>query len=220
MRFVNASTCSLYGASAAVIPDETFPISPLSLYGETKAQAEAMVADIGGINLRFATVYGPSPQFRTDLLIHTFIQTAIQRMHLRLFEPHALRPFLHIVDAARAICFALRSENMPPGLYNVGSDESTVSKLELAERVRTLTPVNVVIDLLERDRDGRTYRVNFDRLRRTRFQISKTLDAGLAETLQFMEEKNQLKSADTGNIDVLSTRRASGTFASPACRPH
>ena len=56
---VYASTGSTYGRCETVATEET-PIDPLTLYGRTKRDAEALVAEKGGVGLRFATAFGLS----------------------------------------------------------------------------------------------------------------------------------------------------------------
>jgi nucleoside-diphosphate-sugar epimerase len=61
------NTNSQYGSSTEIITEES-PFKPLSLYAETKCDAEKAVLDSGnGIALRLATVFGMSYRMRMDL---------------------------------------------------------------------------------------------------------------------------------------------------------
>jgi nucleoside-diphosphate-sugar epimerase len=112
------------------------------------------------------------------------------------------------------ISYALHSEHISEGTYNVGSDESTVSKLELAERVTVLTPLEILIDHFEKDRDGRTYRVKFEKLKQTRFQMGQTLDAGLRETLAFIRDRRGSDSSGRAHWDITTATPAPRSFGS------
>ena len=60
------NTNSQYGSSTELITEES-PFKPLSLYAETKCDAEKSVLDSGnGIAMRLATVFGMSYRMRID----------------------------------------------------------------------------------------------------------------------------------------------------------
>ena len=64
------STGSNYGKVTDICTEES-PLNPLSLYGETKTEAEHMLMERGNvIAYRFATAFGVSPRLRLDLLIN------------------------------------------------------------------------------------------------------------------------------------------------------
>ena len=69
------STGSNYGAITNEICTEQTPLNPLSLYGEIKTRAEALIYNRGNsVCYRFATAYGVSPSMRDDLLVNDFVK--------------------------------------------------------------------------------------------------------------------------------------------------
>ena len=66
-KFLVPNTNSQYGSSETIITEES-PFNPLSLYAQTKCDAEKRVLEWGnGISLRLATVFGVSYRQRMDL---------------------------------------------------------------------------------------------------------------------------------------------------------
>jgi nucleoside-diphosphate-sugar epimerase len=181
---VHVSTCSVYGKTVADTLRETATPEPLTLYGRTKLEAERLAAAVGGINLRLTTVYGPSPRMRLDLLIHNFCKIALTRGKLALFDPAALRPFLHVEDAVASMIFAVENwGSMSGSIYNVGSDASTVSKLELVSMIDRLVPLDFVIDATQADPENRQGHVCFESIEACGFSTRHPLASGLAETI-------------------------------------
>jgi nucleoside-diphosphate-sugar epimerase len=181
---VHVSTCSVYGKTIADTLRETATAEPLTLYGRTKLAAEQLATSVGGINLRLTTVYGPSPRMRLDLLIHNFCKIALTHGKLALFDPAALRPFVHIEDAVASMIFALENwGTMSGSIYNVGSDASTVSKLELVRMIDRLVPLNFVIDETQADPENRQSHVCFDSIEACGFSTRHPLASGLADTI-------------------------------------
>ena len=75
---VYPTTNSGYGTRTGdLFCTEETPLEPISLYGRTKTEAEAVVlASATAITLRLATVYGMSPRMRIDLLVNHFTYAA------------------------------------------------------------------------------------------------------------------------------------------------
>ena len=87
-RLVYASTGSNYGEVEGICTEGT-PLNPLSLYGRTKTEAEAMMLDsLNSVSLRFATAFGIAPRLRLDLLINDFAWQALHQKYLVVYEKH------------------------------------------------------------------------------------------------------------------------------------
>jgi nucleoside-diphosphate-sugar epimerase len=105
------TTNSGYGTqSGEIFCTEDTPLEPISLYGRTKTEAEAIVLDSpNSITLRLATVFGMSPRMRIDLLVNHFVYAAVTDRYLVVFEKHFKRNYVHIRDVAN--CFIHCIEN-------------------------------------------------------------------------------------------------------------
>lgn len=166
-----ASTGSCYGTHAG-LADESTPISPLTRYGRTKAEGERLVLDVGGIVLRFATLYGLSPRMRWDLLPNDFAKRGVQQHELRVYDPQARRPFLHVEDAATALRYLLaaaRHATAPTGIYNIGCDTLNLTKEAVAQEVERLTHCTVTT-VEGTDPDGRDYAASYEKIQRLGWQ--------------------------------------------------
>ena len=181
---VLASTLSCYGAVPEGCCSEDTPARPVSHYGRTKLEAEALVlASPMGIALRLATVYGLSPRMRPDLLVNAFVRMLVRGEPLEVYEPEARRAFLHVRDAAAAFRFVLgRAPKLAGRLFNVGDERQNFSKRELAERVRRRFPAARVSYAAEgRDEDRRDYAVSFARFRSEGYRTRVSLEQGIEE---------------------------------------
>ena len=83
------STGSNYGVVTDICTEET-PLNPLSLYGETKTEAELLLMERGNVvAYRFATAFGASPRMRLDLLVNDF-STSASKMVILLYMKSTL----------------------------------------------------------------------------------------------------------------------------------
>jgi nucleoside-diphosphate-sugar epimerase len=92
------TTNSGYGTqSSEVFCTEDTPLEPISLYGQTKVQAETLLLQAPNvISLRLATVFGISPRMRLDLLVNHFVHAAVTDGYLVIFEKEFKRNYVHI----------------------------------------------------------------------------------------------------------------------------
>ncbi|MBI4132328.1 MAG: NAD(P)-dependent oxidoreductase [Candidatus Sungbacteria bacterium] len=181
------ATDSSYGSQPGIICTEDTPLAPLSLYAETKVESEREVlSSPNGVSLRLATVFGASPRMRLDLLVNHFVHTAVTDGALVVFEKDFRRQFVHVRDVADAFCFAIDNVGRMAGrAFNVGRDDSNVSKGELALRIKEHVP-GLLVHFADvgTDPEGRNFVVSHARLNALGFEATKTLDFGIRELVK------------------------------------
>jgi nucleoside-diphosphate-sugar epimerase len=182
------TTNSGYGTKSGetYCTEETL-LEPVTLYGQTKVEAEAALLQIPNvITLRLATVFGLSPRMRIDLLVNQFVYSAVTDGYIVIFEKDFKRNYVHIRDVADCFVHCIeRADRMTGRPYNVGLDEANLSKGELALKVREYVP-NFYIHFSETgsDPDRRNYVVSNQRLREAGFVARRSLDQGIQELLK------------------------------------
>jgi nucleoside-diphosphate-sugar epimerase len=166
---------------------EETPLRPISLYGETKVEAEKAVLDAGNsLSFRLATVFGVSPRMRMDLLVNDFVWRALHDSAVVLYEAHFKRNFIHIRDVAAAFLHGLAHfDTMKGGPYNVGLSDANLSKRELCEKIRTHLPRFAFTEAaVGKDVDQRDYIVSNEKIERTGFRAAFNLDDGIRELIR------------------------------------
>ena len=197
-RFVFASTCSNYGKmkDTEAFVEEASELAPVSLYAETKVAVERSILAESQINgfcptlLRFATVYGVSPRMRFDLTVNEFTLEMVGRGRLVVFGEQFWRPYVHVVDAARAVAAVLDAPaaEVRREVFNVGATEENYRKLDLVELVRRHAP-EAAVEFVQKKEDPRDYRVSFTKVKeRLGFTLTKTVPDGIAEVARLIRD--------------------------------
>lgn len=196
------NTNSQYGSSETIITEES-PFNPLSLYAQTKCDAEKAVLDNGnGISLRLATVFGVSYRQRMDLLVNDFVYRAFTDEFLVLFESHFLRNYVHVRDVAKAFVHLIENyDTCNNNAFNVGLTSANMSKLQLAQKIKEYVPGLVIIEeQFKEDFDKRNYVVSNEKLEKTGWSCDFTLDAGIKELLKAYSLISNFKNKDFTNL--------------------
>ena len=184
-KLILPNTNSQYGSSDSIITEES-PFNPLSLYAKTKCDAEnIMLANGNGVSLRLATVFGVSPRMRTDLLVNDFVYKSVVDGYLVLFEAHFKRNYIHVQDIARTFQFIIENYDKCKGqAFNVGLSTANLSKLELAEKIKSHIPSLVIKqDDFKEDFDKRNYIVSNDKLEALGWKPIYDLDYGIKQLM-------------------------------------
>lgn len=157
-ELIFSSSCAVYGNPQFLPLTETHPVAPLSPYGETKAEAEQLLAaatekGLRSVSLRFFNAAGADP---TGVLgeRHEPETHLIPRLlaHLADGEPFAIfgddyptpdgtciRDYVHVWDLAQAHACALRylRQQGTSAVFNLGNDRgySVKEVIEMAEAI-------------------------------------------------------------------------------------
>lgn len=188
--YVIASSCSVYGAATGQdVLDETGPVAPETAYALSKVVAEREVLALAGdsfapIALRFATLFGDSPSFRSDIMVNRIAGTAARWGRIRINGAGSLwRPLLHVRDAARAIRAVLTTDPdaVRGEIFNVGFPDQNHQIIDVVNMARALQPEVSVTRAPAVD--SRSYAVCFDKFLTTfaGFSSSCTVTDGLRE---------------------------------------
>ncbi len=191
-RFVYASSCSVYGSADRDWVDENSELRPVSLYARAKLESEKAVLALADENfqptiLRFATVFGLSPRMRFDLVANVMAADGVTQGRIRVSGGSQWRPLVHVSDVSRAVELCLEKNLGQVGrqVFNVGSDEGNCTILGLAEKIKSALEKSgkkVYLDVATENRDARSYRVSFRKIRdKLGFRPSRSVAGAAAE---------------------------------------
>ncbi len=142
LRFIYASSSSVYGNTEQLPMREDHPTAPVSPYGVTKLAGEHLVrlywANFGvpTVSLRYFTVYGPGQ--RPDMAFHRLIRATIRGEEFPLYgDGDQTRDFTFISDAVAAN-LAAAEKGKPGEVYNIGGG-SRVTMHDVIAMVEILT---------------------------------------------------------------------------------
>ncbi len=146
-RYIFASSCSIYdrgvgNESADVLLDETSEVHPRAAYSSSKREAEKLLLGMVSeafcpVILRKGTIYGFSPRMRYDLVVNTFVKSALATGKLTLhYGGEMWRPLVDVRDVARAYiaCLEAPEEKVKGEIFNVSFHNIRISELALRAR--------------------------------------------------------------------------------------
>lgn len=143
-RFIYASTCSVYGVSAAENVTEDHPLVPITDYNRYKGLCEPILLKYQSpgfttVVIRPATVCGYSPRQRFDLTVNILTNHAYNLNRITVFGGAQMRPNIHIADITNLYCLLLElpDEQIAGKIFNAGFQNRTVS--DIAEIIRSVT---------------------------------------------------------------------------------
>jgi nucleoside-diphosphate-sugar epimerase len=135
-KLIYASTVSVYGDNLESETDFTenmLSYSFVNNYDLVKITLDMLATgmieqgkDI--IGLRFGTINGKSPVFRTDVMINSMTYSALTNGFINVTNVDVKRPILALKDLGRALQKII-SGNFISGIYNLASFNSTVGKI-------------------------------------------------------------------------------------------
>lgn len=189
-KIIFPSTCSVYGAQEGLL-NEKSTLNPLSLYAESKLEAERILLESKSSPtiFRLGTLFGLSDshaRLRVDLVLNVLTIRAFLEGKMSVFGGKQYRPLLHVKDVATAAIASLQNDSI--GVYNLLSENVTI--LELAERIQKILP-NTNLEVTSMSfQDSRNYRVDGNLAKEVlHFSPKYTIEDGIAEILKLLKEK-------------------------------
>ena len=172
-RFVYMSSCSVYGVADKDFVDEQSPVNPQTAYAECKSYVERDVkplatTDFSPVFMRNATAYGASPKMRFDIVLNNLAGLAWTTKEIKMTSDGTpWRPLVHGLDIARAIVAVLDApkDAIHNEVFNVGDGAHNYRVREVAEIVAAAFP-GCTVSFGTNSSDNRSYRVNFDKIRK------------------------------------------------------
>lgn len=187
-RIIFPSTCSVYGINDELIT-EASQTNPLSLYAETKLEAEQYILRNRPDSLifRLGTLFGLGDRFsrpRLDLVVNILTMKATLGDKLSVFGGDQWRPVLHVKDVGNAMLYGITSNLI--GLFNLSYENFTIK--ELAAQIVSEIPAEINYTDIP-FQDARNYRVSSNKFLKTGWRPSFVLLDGIIELKEFFECK-------------------------------
>jgi UDP-glucuronate 4-epimerase len=213
LRFVYASSSSVYGEAERLPTPEDTPPQPQSPYGVTKLGAEQLCLlyhanhGVETVALRYFSVYGPRQ--RPDMAFNRFCRAALADEPITLFgDGRQTRDFTYVADVVAATRAAALSAAAPGRVYNVGGG----SRVSLRETLEALSAVlGCALDVRCEPRehgDVADTGADIERARRDLgFAPRTSLRAGLAAEFEWMAEQAPRRFARAASVAAGERQR-------------
>jgi nucleoside-diphosphate-sugar epimerase len=140
VRFVFASSSSVYGHIGEQPARETDPFTPVSPYGLTKVACEELidvyrrVHGLSAVSLRYFTAYGPRQ--RPEMAFATFIRSILMGRPLPVLgNGRQIRDFTFITDVIAATLAAAERGTAPAYNISGGASSTLFGAIEEIERL-------------------------------------------------------------------------------------
>ena len=198
-RFIYTSSCSVYGSNENPkdLLNENSSLNPISHYARIKIMSEkALFSQSNNLFsptiLRLATVSGPSPRHRFDLVVNTFARNAFYDKKINVYGGNQWRPNVHVDDVSKAIIKIIEAplEKVENQIFNVCNNSQNFTISELAKMAQSVFP-ECKIKIDNKVSDHRDYQVSSKKLKETiNFEAKKTVFEVLKEFKEiFKNEK-------------------------------
>jgi len=190
-RFIYLSTIDVYGKDKIIT--ENSPVSPVSLYGESKLYCEKMITswakskNISCLILRVGHVYGPGEEAYKKLIPITMRQI-INDNSVKLYgKGEDLRSFIFISDVVKAILNSIRLQSNYE-IINIVGDQSIRVK-DLIIKIITMSCKKVTIEHVAIDIPPRDMVFNNSKLKELLHTPKVSLDTGLNLEWEYLNKQ-------------------------------
>lgn len=187
-KIIFPSSCSVYGMNDELL-DEESPPNPLSIYAETKLEAEQYLLKTRPESLifRLGTIFGLGDPFsrpRLDLVVNLLTMKATRGETLTVFGGEQWRPLLHVKDVATGMIHGMN--NNLQGLYNISYKNLTIRNI--AEEILSVSRTSQIEYTDIPFEDKRNYKVSNQKLLSTGWTPLVDMKTGISEMFQLFSE--------------------------------
>jgi UDP-glucose 4-epimerase len=197
-RLLALSSTSVYGTAKDVVSEDSGPedLQPQSPYATTKLKEEQLLQSLGEstdlrfVSCRFGTIFGASPGMRFHTAVNKFCWQAVMGVPLTVWSTayDQKRPYLDLVDAARAVALFLQEDLFDRRVYNVVTINATVR--QVVEALRKFVPDLDVTLVDNRIMNQLSYEVSCERFAGVGFHPCGDLTRGIGETVALLRTAN------------------------------
>ena len=197
-RLIALSSTSVYGTQKEVVAEDCTPgeLNPQSPYAVTKLKEEHLVtklcseSGLKAIACRFGTIFGASPGMRFHTAVNKFCWQAVMEQPLTVWSTayDQKRPYLDLIDAARAVSFIIRKDLFNGRIYNVLTHNATVH--QIVDTIREFVPDLKVSYIDTEIMNQLSYEVSCQRFISEGFTFVGDLRRGVGDTIGLLRQSN------------------------------
>jgi nucleoside-diphosphate-sugar epimerase len=190
-RLIFLSTTSVYGTASTIVAEDCpeSDLKPQSPYAQSKLKAEKLLSELAQgaglsfIACRFGTIYGTSIGMRFHTAVNKFVWQACMGEPITVWRTalDQKRPYLELGDAVRALKFILERDLFDGRIYNVLTDNLTVS--QIVETIREFVPDLEVKLVDSRIMNQLSYEVARERFEAAGFHCQGELRRAIADSV-------------------------------------
>lgn len=199
-QFIYASSGSVYGVSDEPQVTENTPLNPITEYNKNKMVSERVLLSYANDMIvqivRPATVCGYSPRMRLDVSVNMLTMQALTKGLITVFGGDQTRPNIHIDDITDLYLFLL--DKKIAGVFNAGFENLSIS--DIAKQIVSIVPAEIKISV---SNDPRSYRVNSDKLLRTGFKPTHSVQSAIKELVSYFKEGKLKDNDNSYNIRTM-----------------
>lgn len=172
-KFIYIASLSMYGTQSGKkeLKESETTESGITAYAITKFKAEKEILKLHSssfltLSLRPATVFGPSPNFRSDIVFNNLLLNGFLNKQIILKSSGKVwRPIIYIEDMCKVILFFTLSKKKElfGQPYNLGIKKGNFKIINMANIAKKLIK-NCKIIILNDEPDARDYKISFNKL--------------------------------------------------------
>ena len=211
-RLIHLSSTSVYGTQIGIVSEDCTlqELKPQSPYAETKLKEEDLVQSLAkrdglrAIVFRFGTIFGASVGMRYHTAVNKFCWQAVMGQRLTIWKSayDQKRPYLDLVDAIRAITFAIKHDLFDGRIYNALTLNAKVR--DIVDCIRDFVPDVQLSFVNSPIMNQLSYEVSCARFLDRGFVLTGGVRRGIAETVELLAAASQGTKFVRGNTRSLA----------------